>query len=82
MTDKRIEQTKLWFREGDAVPLPYRKRKAQRGSKLRKASLRVGGQCQRTKNLFDVYYFESADSINSVYPAAPFAVLKTVSVQF
>ncbi|MEH2184436.1 TonB-dependent siderophore receptor [Nostoc sp.] len=34
------------------------------------------------KNLFDVYYFESADSINSVYPAAPFTVLGTVSVQF
>ena len=34
------------------------------------------------KNLFDVYYFESADSIDSVYPAAPFTVLGTVSVQF
>ncbi|WP_138502473.1 TonB-dependent siderophore receptor [Nostoc sp. PA-18-2419] len=34
------------------------------------------------KNLFDVYYFESADSLDSVYPAAPFTVLGTVSVQF
>ncbi|MEH2277324.1 MAG: TonB-dependent siderophore receptor [Nostoc sp.] len=34
------------------------------------------------KNLFDVYYFESADSIDSVYPAAPFTVLGTISWQF
>ncbi|MEH2444896.1 MAG: TonB-dependent receptor [Nostoc sp.] len=34
------------------------------------------------KNLFDVYYFESADSIDSVYPGAPFTILGTVSVQF
>ncbi|MEH2182994.1 TonB-dependent siderophore receptor [Nostoc sp.] len=34
------------------------------------------------KNLFDVYYFESASSINSVYPAAPFTVLGTFSVNF
>lgn len=34
------------------------------------------------KNLFDVYYFESASSRNSVYPGAPFTMLGTVSVQF
>ncbi|WDD31091.1 TonB-dependent receptor [Nostoc sp. UHCC 0926] len=43
------------------------------------ANLKVG---LNIKNLFDVYYFESADSIDSVYPAAPFTVLGTVSVQF
>ncbi|MEH2274128.1 MAG: hypothetical protein V7K40_04790 [Nostoc sp.] len=34
------------------------------------------------KNLFDTYYFESATSTLSVYPAAPLTVLGTVSVQF
>lgn len=34
------------------------------------------------KNLFDVYYFESAGSTNAVYPAAPFTVLGTISWQF
>ena len=34
------------------------------------------------KNLFDTYYFESATSTLSVYPAAPFTVLGTVSYEF
>ncbi|MEH2067029.1 MAG: TonB-dependent receptor [Nostoc sp.] len=34
------------------------------------------------KNLFDVYYFESANSENGVFPGAPFTVLGTVSWQF
>ncbi|MEH1836734.1 MAG: TonB-dependent siderophore receptor [Nostoc sp.] len=34
------------------------------------------------KNLFDIYYFESANSRNGVFPGAPFTVLGTVSWQF
>jgi iron complex outermembrane recepter protein len=34
------------------------------------------------KNLFDTYYFESANGRNGVFPGAPFTVLGTVSVQF
>lgn len=34
------------------------------------------------KNLSDVYYFESSNNRNSVYPGAPFTVLGTVSFQF
>jgi iron complex outermembrane recepter protein len=34
------------------------------------------------KNLFDIYYFESADFGPSVFPGTPFAVQGTISVQF
>jgi iron complex outermembrane recepter protein len=34
------------------------------------------------KNLFDTYYFEGSNSRNAVFPAAPFTVLGTISVQF
>jgi iron complex outermembrane recepter protein len=34
------------------------------------------------KNIFDVYYFESAVSRNNVFPGEPFTILGSISVQF
>ena len=34
------------------------------------------------KNLFNVYYFESSNTIDQVFPGAPFTVLGTISWQF